>query len=150
MCGAAGLESSAAGGHPQRIHHQGRTVVVGERPEVGMVGLTTGLISNPAASFGGVKQSGLGREGGRVGIYEFLEISTSPCPCGEGGVPARHRPRRPQRRWRAVISAAVSVTSFPNSASRPGSKRESGRDTATAASGTPSPSSTGAAMAQTP
>lgn len=42
--------------------------------EVGMVGLNTGLVSNPAAPFGGVKQSGLGREGGKVGIDEFLEI----------------------------------------------------------------------------
>jgi succinate-semialdehyde dehydrogenase/glutarate-semialdehyde dehydrogenase len=41
--------------------------------EVGMVGVNTGLVSNPAAPFGGVKQSGLGREGGKVGIDEFLE-----------------------------------------------------------------------------
>ncbi|MDR7159567.1 NAD-dependent succinate-semialdehyde dehydrogenase [Arthrobacter sp. BE255] len=41
--------------------------------EVGMVGLNTGLVSNPAAPFGGVKQSGLGREGGKIGIEEFLE-----------------------------------------------------------------------------
>ena len=41
--------------------------------EVGMVGLNTGLVSNPAAPFGGVRQSGLGREGGKVGIEEFLE-----------------------------------------------------------------------------
>jgi len=41
--------------------------------EVGMVGINTGLVSNPAAPFGGVKQSGLGREGGKVGIEEFLE-----------------------------------------------------------------------------
>ena len=41
--------------------------------EAGMVGLNTGLVSNPAAPFGGVKQSGLGREGGKVGIEEFLE-----------------------------------------------------------------------------
>jgi succinate-semialdehyde dehydrogenase/glutarate-semialdehyde dehydrogenase len=41
--------------------------------EVGMLGLNTGIVSNPAAPFGGVKQSGLGREGGKVGIEEFLE-----------------------------------------------------------------------------
>ena len=41
--------------------------------EVGMVGINTGLVSNPAAPFGGVKQSGLGREGGKIGIEEFLE-----------------------------------------------------------------------------
>jgi succinate-semialdehyde dehydrogenase/glutarate-semialdehyde dehydrogenase len=41
--------------------------------EVGMVGLNTGIVSNPTAPFGGVKQSGLGREGGKIGIEEFLE-----------------------------------------------------------------------------
>ncbi|MGW7282499.1 NAD-dependent succinate-semialdehyde dehydrogenase [Streptomyces sp. NPDC054844] len=49
-----------------------RALRVSERLEVGMVGLNTGLVSNPAAPFGGVKQSGLGREGGTVGIEEFL------------------------------------------------------------------------------
>ena len=38
-----------------------------------MVGLNLPMVSNPAAPFGGVKHSGLGREGGRVGIEEFLE-----------------------------------------------------------------------------
>jgi succinate-semialdehyde dehydrogenase/glutarate-semialdehyde dehydrogenase len=50
-----------------------RALRVSERLESGMVGLNTGLVSNPAAPFGGIKQSGLGREGGRVGIEEFLE-----------------------------------------------------------------------------
>jgi succinate-semialdehyde dehydrogenase/glutarate-semialdehyde dehydrogenase len=39
-----------------------------------MVGINTGLISNEAAPFGGVKQSGLGREGSHYGIEEFVEI----------------------------------------------------------------------------
>lgn len=47
---------------------------VGEALEYGMVGLNTGLISNEVAPFGGVKQSGLGREGSRYGIDEYLEI----------------------------------------------------------------------------
>ena len=51
-----------------------------ERLEVGMLGLNTGLVSNPAAPFGGVKQSGLGREGGRVGIEEFLELKYLAAP----------------------------------------------------------------------
>ena len=51
-----------------------RALRVSERMEAGMVGLNQGIVSNPAAPFGGVKQSGLGREGGRVGIEEFLEI----------------------------------------------------------------------------
>ncbi|WP_410641616.1 NAD-dependent succinate-semialdehyde dehydrogenase [Amycolatopsis sp. lyj-346] len=50
-----------------------RALRVSERLETGMVGLNTGLVSNPAAPFGGVKQSGLGREGGRTGIDGFLE-----------------------------------------------------------------------------
>jgi succinate-semialdehyde dehydrogenase / glutarate-semialdehyde dehydrogenase len=45
-----------------------------ESIEVGMLGINTGLVSNPAAPFGGVKESGLGREGGRTGIEEFLEV----------------------------------------------------------------------------
>jgi succinate-semialdehyde dehydrogenase/glutarate-semialdehyde dehydrogenase len=46
-----------------------------ERLEVGMVGLNRGLVSDPAAPFGGVKQSGLGREGGFEGIDEYLETT---------------------------------------------------------------------------
>lgn len=45
---------------------------VAEALEVGMVGVNTGLISDPAAPFGGVKQSGFGREGSRYGIDEYL------------------------------------------------------------------------------
>jgi succinate-semialdehyde dehydrogenase/glutarate-semialdehyde dehydrogenase len=59
-----------------------RALRVSERLEVGMVGLNTGLVSNPAAPFGGVKQSGLGREGGRVGIDEFLEYKYVAIPVG--------------------------------------------------------------------
>ena len=44
------------------------------RSECGMVGINTGLISNEVAPFGGVKQSGLGREGSHYGIEDFLEI----------------------------------------------------------------------------
>ncbi|GAA2352416.1 NAD-dependent succinate-semialdehyde dehydrogenase [Saccharopolyspora halophila] len=50
-----------------------RGLRVTEALETGMVGLNQGLVSNPAAPFGGVKASGLGREGGKVGIDEFLE-----------------------------------------------------------------------------
>ncbi|QKW13924.1 NAD-dependent succinate-semialdehyde dehydrogenase [Verrucosispora sp. NA02020] len=52
----------------------GRGLRVTERLESGMVGLNQGVISNPAAPFGGVKQSGLGREGGTVGIDEYLTV----------------------------------------------------------------------------
>ncbi len=46
---------------------------VGKRIETGMLGINRGLMSDPAAPFGGVKQSGLGREGGVTGILEFME-----------------------------------------------------------------------------
>ncbi|MDD2987545.1 MAG: NAD-dependent succinate-semialdehyde dehydrogenase [Zoogloea sp.] len=51
----------------------GRVFRVGEALDYGMVGINTGLISTEVAPFGGVKQSGVGREGGRHGIDEYLE-----------------------------------------------------------------------------
>jgi succinate-semialdehyde dehydrogenase / glutarate-semialdehyde dehydrogenase len=51
----------------------GRAFRMMERLEYGMVGLNQGLVSNPAAPFGGIKQSGFGREGGYEGIQEYLE-----------------------------------------------------------------------------
>ena len=50
-----------------------RALSVAERLETGMVGLNQGIVSNPAAPFGGVKASGFGREGGTEGIEEYLE-----------------------------------------------------------------------------
>ncbi len=50
-----------------------RALQVCERLDYGMVGLNRGLVSDPAAPFGGVKQSGLGREGGHEGMLEFME-----------------------------------------------------------------------------
>jgi succinate-semialdehyde dehydrogenase/glutarate-semialdehyde dehydrogenase len=50
-----------------------RGLRLAEKLEVGMFGLNAGVISNPAAPFGGVKSSGLGREGGFEGIEEYLE-----------------------------------------------------------------------------
>lgn len=52
----------------------GRVWRVSERLEYGMVGVNTGLISNEVAPFGGVKQSGLGREGSKYGIEDYLEM----------------------------------------------------------------------------
>jgi succinate-semialdehyde dehydrogenase/glutarate-semialdehyde dehydrogenase len=46
---------------------------ISEKLEFGMIGLNRGLVSDPAAPFGGVKQSGLGREGAAEGMKEFLE-----------------------------------------------------------------------------
>lgn len=51
-----------------------RSVRVSENLAYGMVGVNTGLISNAAAPFGGVKQSGIGREGGFYGLDEYLEV----------------------------------------------------------------------------
>jgi len=50
-----------------------RALSVSEGIETGMIGLNQGIVSNPAAPFGGVKQSGFGREGGFEGIGEYLE-----------------------------------------------------------------------------
>ena len=47
---------------------------VGEALEAGMVGINTGLISNASAPFGGIKQSGIGREGSKYGLDEYMEI----------------------------------------------------------------------------
>ena len=52
----------------------GRVWRVAEKLEYGMVGINTGMISNEVGPFGGVKQSGLGREGSKYGIDEYLEI----------------------------------------------------------------------------
>ncbi|WP_036555140.1 NAD-dependent succinate-semialdehyde dehydrogenase [Nocardioides insulae] len=57
-----------------------RVLRVSEALEYGMVGVNTGLVSNPAAPFGGVKASGLGREGGFEGIEEYLETTYVALP----------------------------------------------------------------------
>ncbi len=62
----------------------GRVTRVGEALEYGIVGVNTGLISNEVAPFGGVKQSGLGREGSHHGIDEYLELKYL-CIGGIGG-----------------------------------------------------------------
>lgn len=51
-----------------------RAIRIGEALDVGMVGINRGVISDPAAPFGGTKQSGLGREGAREGLREFQEV----------------------------------------------------------------------------
>jgi len=52
----------------------GRTWRMAEALEYGMVGVNTGIISTEIAPFGGVKQSGIGREGSKYGIEEFIEV----------------------------------------------------------------------------
>jgi succinate-semialdehyde dehydrogenase/glutarate-semialdehyde dehydrogenase len=52
----------------------GRVFRVAEALETGMVCVNSGLLSNEVAPFGGVKQSGLGREGSKYGIDEYLEL----------------------------------------------------------------------------
>ena len=51
-----------------------RTIRISEGLEFGMVGINQGIVSNPAAPFGGVKHSGFGREGGPEGIEEYLSV----------------------------------------------------------------------------
>ena len=57
-----------------------RTLRLAERLEFGMLGINTGLVSNPAAPFGGVKASGFGREGGFEGIEEYLDTTYVALP----------------------------------------------------------------------
>ena len=57
-----------------------RAFRLSEALETGMVGINTGLVSNPGAPFGGIKASGLGREGGRFGLAEFLEVKYTAIP----------------------------------------------------------------------
>jgi len=57
-----------------------RTIRLAESLQYGMVGVNTGLISNPAAPFGGVKSSGFGREGGFEGIEEYLDTTYVALP----------------------------------------------------------------------
>jgi succinate-semialdehyde dehydrogenase / glutarate-semialdehyde dehydrogenase len=52
----------------------GRVFRVSEALEYGMVGVNTGLIATTVAPFGGIKESGIGREGSRYGIEDFLEV----------------------------------------------------------------------------
>jgi succinate-semialdehyde dehydrogenase/glutarate-semialdehyde dehydrogenase len=65
-----------------------RAFRVVERLETGMVGLNQGLVSNPAAPFGGIKQSGIGREGGPEGIAEYLDTKYVAWP-SEGPRPRK-------------------------------------------------------------
>jgi succinate-semialdehyde dehydrogenase/glutarate-semialdehyde dehydrogenase len=62
----------------------GRAMHTAEQLEVGMVGINTGVFSDPAAPFGGVKESGLGREGGRHGLGEFMETKYINVDWGRG------------------------------------------------------------------
>ena len=52
----------------------GRTWRVGEQLEYGLIGINSGIVSNPVAPFGGVKESGNGREGSKYGLDDYLEI----------------------------------------------------------------------------
>jgi len=64
----AGLASYFYTETPARICH------ISEALEYGIVGINTGMVSNEAAPFGGIKQSGIGREGSRYGLDEFMEL----------------------------------------------------------------------------
>jgi succinate-semialdehyde dehydrogenase/glutarate-semialdehyde dehydrogenase len=72
-----------------------RVTRVGEALEYGIVGVNTGLISNEVAPFGGVKQSGLGREGSHHGIDEYLELKYL-CVGGIVACAPRARPPHPE------------------------------------------------------
>ena len=63
-----GIERAWSGASAQRLAR------VAEALEYGMVGVNTGFITTEVAPFGGVKQSGIGREGSKYGIDEYIEV----------------------------------------------------------------------------
>ena len=67
----------------------GRSIRVMEQLEYGMIGLNQGMVSNPAAPFGGIKHSGVGREGGYEGIQEYLETKYCAVTYLSGSCPSR-------------------------------------------------------------
>jgi succinate-semialdehyde dehydrogenase/glutarate-semialdehyde dehydrogenase len=69
----AAVNSSESGLAAYVYAELGEALHLSEALEVGMVGVNRGLVSDPAAPFGGLKQSGIGREGGRDGLEEYLE-----------------------------------------------------------------------------
>jgi succinate-semialdehyde dehydrogenase / glutarate-semialdehyde dehydrogenase len=62
-----------------------RTLSMVERLNTGMIGINVGVVSNAAAPFGGVKESGLGREGGFEGLAEYLDTTYAALPAPRGG-----------------------------------------------------------------
>ncbi|CAG9989884.1 unnamed protein product [Clonostachys byssicola] len=78
---------------------------VAEALEVGMIGVNTGLISDPASPFGGVKQSGFGREGSKYGLAEFQTIKS--VTFGDMGKPLQGKLRAiPAASWRASVASS--------------------------------------------
>jgi succinate-semialdehyde dehydrogenase/glutarate-semialdehyde dehydrogenase len=88
-----------------------------ERLETGMVGLNRGYVSDPSAPFGGMKQSGVGREGGNTGIDEYLEqkylaIDMTPAP-----VPVPAAAQAPSPASSVTPASVPSPSSVPSSSS---------------------------------
>ena len=74
--GAQGIGRAIADGLAMYFYSRdiGRVWRVSEAAEYGILGINTGLISTETAPFGGMKESGIGREGSKYGIDEWLEI----------------------------------------------------------------------------
>ena len=97
----------------------GRAMGIAERIEAGMVGVNRGAMSDPAAPFGGMKQSGLGREGAHEGIYEFCEtqyiaaevvMNRTPVPGRLGGGRLRLVSERRRRcHWPCALTATAAA-----------------------------------------
>ena len=101
----------------------GRTIRVSEGLEFGMVGINQGIVSNPAAPFGGVKQSGFGREGGPEGIEEYLGDQVrrhrALTPPAAQDRPVTHRGTPPRWAARAGDRACTTMTSELSPRRRP-------------------------------
>lgn len=86
-----------------------RALRLAEALDAGMVGVNRGLVSDPAAPFGGVKQSGLGREGAREGLLEFTETQMGHCR------PGARKNCTPHNRGHEEASSPHAVRLVPNS-----------------------------------
>src|SRR5262249_40846273 len=91
-----------------------RGMRVSEQLDFGMIGLNRGLVSDPAAPFGGMKQSGIGREGAHEGLMEFLEtqyVSLTWGAAGEGTEPpdASSAPGAMSDRWSTASRGRIAA-----------------------------------------
>ena len=121
-----------------------RTLRLAERLEFGMLGINTGLVSNPAAPFGGVKASGFGREGGFEGIEEYLDttyVALPRCAVGTTSGSSTERAAQPLAASGQVVAArarssarvASGTSSSRSTGTRPTRVRRSSRSSTSTA-----------------
>ncbi len=103
-----------------------RALRVAEALEAGMIGINRGVVSDPAAPFGGVKQSGLGREGGHEGLLEFTETKYIAVVTAHRRLMAQDVQNRPAARSRPTPRGAGARRRAVGSGERPWTDESSG------------------------